>query len=63
MDFFKNLTLNLKATGLSAVVIAWMICFTALALFGADDIASYALGLLGSAGVMLVIAFGKTSPK
>jgi hypothetical protein len=62
MDFFKNLTVNLKATGISAVVIAWLICFTTLALFGKGDMAAFAVGVLGTAGVSLIVVLGKTPP-
>ena len=56
MDFLKNITINLKATGNAAVLIAWMLCFTALAILAPT--ATFPLGMMGAMGILLVSAFG-----
>ena len=55
----ENLVVNLRAKGPAAVLIAWMLCFTALALFGKGSLVAYALGALGAFGVFLLGALGQ----
>ena len=54
MDFLKNIgkniAINLQATGPAAVIIVWIVCVTALGLFGDGSLAAKALTLLAFAG-------------
>lgn len=59
MDIFKNIAVNLTATGMAAVMIAWLLCFTLLALFGTTDMAKYALYMLGTVGIGLLIVLSR----
>jgi hypothetical protein len=45
-----NISVNLKAMGPAAVMIAWMTAVVAVALFGQGELAGRALVLLGFAG-------------
>lgn len=56
----RNIAINIQATGPAAVLIVWMLCFTAIALFGSGDLASYAQGALGAFGVFLLSALGQS---
>ena len=56
LDFLKNLSINLKATGPAAVIIVWIMGVTALGLLGSGEIAKLAMYALVFAGG--VILFG-----
>ena len=58
MDFLKNLSINLKATGPSAVLIVWLICLTVIGLYGNSSSASYVIGGLIGFGVIFIGALG-----
>lgn len=55
----QNIAISLRATGPAAVLIAWMLCFTAISLFGAGGLASYAQGVLGAFGIFLLSALAQ----
>lgn len=57
--FLKNLIINLRASGPAAVLIAWLLCITALGLFGSGTLASIALSGLLTLGVALIAALGQ----
>jgi hypothetical protein len=59
MDFLKNISINLKATGASAVLITWLLCITALGLFGSGTLAMFVAGALASVGVVLIGALAQ----
>ncbi len=59
MNFFKNISINLKATGPCAVIITWLLCITALGLFGNGTIASFISGALIFIGAGLIKALGQ----
>ena len=59
MDFLKNISINLKATGASAVLITWLLCITAIGLFGSRTLAYYVAGGLLSVGVILIGALAQ----
>jgi hypothetical protein len=59
MDFFKNITVNLRATGASAVLIAWLLCFTAITLFGTGINTGIGQGVLTVVGMVLIKALGE----
>ncbi len=59
MDFLKNIIINLKATGASAVLIVWLLCLTAIALFGSGTIANFVAGALVSIGIILIGALAQ----
>jgi hypothetical protein len=56
VDPFKNFLLNLNAPGRGpiTVLIGWMFGLVALGIFGHGEIASYALGLMGILGGVLL---------
>lgn len=56
---FENIAINLRATGPAAVLITWLLCFTAIALFGTSSLASYAQGALTGVGVLLVYSLAQ----
>ncbi len=37
IDFLKNVSVNLKATGPAAVLIVWLICFTCITIYAEPD--------------------------
>lgn len=47
MDWLKNITINLKATGPAAVLIALIVGITVLGVFGQGEKAGSALSILG----------------
>lgn len=59
MDFLRNININLKATGPSAVLITWLICLTAIGLYGSGTIANFVAGALVSIGIILIGAIGQ----
>jgi hypothetical protein len=58
VNFLKNIALNLTATCPAAVMCVWLISIAAVSIFGSGPIASSGLGILGSAGAVIIIAFG-----
>jgi hypothetical protein len=58
VDPFKNLILNLNAPSRVPVtlLIVWMFGVVALGIFGHGEIASYALGLMGIVGGVILTA-------
>ena len=53
---FKNIALNLRATGPAAVIAIWIISVTLLGLFGNGELAGRALTILAVAGGMVLVA-------
>lgn len=58
MEFFKNISMNLKAKGPAAVVISWMLCMTILGLFGDGEFAGRAMIALTAFGGALMASLG-----
>ncbi|MDR5800675.1 hypothetical protein [Caballeronia sp. LZ001] len=58
MDFFRNFTINLTAAGPASVLIAWIIGFVVLAIFGSGPTGSYAQGVMSVVGILLIRALG-----
>ncbi len=58
MDFFKNLSINLKAGGPAAVLIVWMLCLTCLALYGESTATYIVLGIMSGFGFAVLRALG-----
>ena len=54
MEFLKNVSVRLHATGLAAAVIVWVMAVAAVAIFGQAQLAWSALGLL-SGGILLIM--------
>lgn len=52
---FRNLSVSLRATGPAAAIIVWMICFTALGLFGGES-AEFAQGTMAFVGGLLTVS-------
>jgi hypothetical protein len=59
MDFLKNISINLKATGTSAVLIVWLLCMTAIGLFGSGGLAMVVAGALSGFGAIIIGALGQ----
>jgi len=57
MDYLKNISLNLRATGPAAVLIVWLVCITAVGLFGDCGLARAAFAALAIAGGVILMAF------
>lgn len=55
MDPFRNLTLNLRASGTAAIVCMWLICVTLIALFGTTHLAERAMTLFAVAGGVILV--------
>jgi hypothetical protein len=53
---FKNITLNMKATGPAAVICVWIIAVIVLGLFGQGEFADSAMTYLGVAGGMILVS-------
>jgi hypothetical protein len=58
--FLKNIVVNLRATGPAAVLIAWLVCITALGLYGSGSLAGMALSGLILLGAALIGALGQS---
>jgi hypothetical protein len=56
----RNISISLRATGPAAVLIVWMLCFTAVTLFGSGGLAGYAQGFLGGFGIFLLTVLAQT---
>ena len=56
MDFLKNIAVHLQAKGPAAVIIVWIVCVTALGLFGDGSFAVSALSILALVGGMILIS-------
>ena len=59
MDFLKNVSINLRATGPSAVLIAWILGITLLGIFGNKDIAILGITALMIFGGLLISVLGQ----
>jgi len=59
MDFLKNLSVNLRATGPAAVMCVWVICVTVLGTLGSGPMAERAMSLLAffGGGVLVALAW------
>ena len=55
MFSFRNVAVNLKASGLQAVVIAWVAGMTLLGIFGTGQVAAFGLAILAVFGFYMVI--------
>jgi hypothetical protein len=55
MFSFRNIAVNLKASGLSAALISWVAGVTLVGIFGKGDVAVLALGILSITAVVLFI--------
>ena len=55
IDPFKNLAVNLKATGPATVLVAWIAGVVVLGIFGTGESADRAFGLLAIAGGLILI--------
>ncbi len=55
MEFFKNIAVNLKATGPAAVMAIWVVCVTLLGIFGSGEMARSAFGLLAFFGAAVLV--------
>jgi hypothetical protein len=61
IDIFKNVVVNLRATGPAAVIAVWLICVTAIGLWGGGEMAGRALGILAFAGGAIMISLAARS--
>ena len=61
MDFLKNISVKLHATGPAAVLIAWCLAVAALGIFGMGDGASKALTVLMYGGALILAALASRS--
>ena len=57
-DYFKNLTVNLRATGPCTVLIAWVMSMAALGIFGEGLLATQAMAVLSFLGVVILVTLG-----
>ena len=55
MNPFKNLVVNLHATGPAAVICVWLASVASVGLFGAGPLADRALNVLAIAGGMILL--------
>ena len=55
MQFFRNIAVNLKATGPAAVMAIWVVCVTLLGIFGSGEMARSAFGLLAFFGGAVLV--------
>ena len=62
MDPFKNIAINLNASGPAAVLIVVCICITLIALYGSGVNASYALGALVFLGASVLFSLSRYNP-
>jgi hypothetical protein len=53
MEFLKNVSVKLRATGVPAVAVVWVIAVAAVAIFGQAQLGWGAFGLL-SGGILLI---------
>jgi hypothetical protein len=59
--FLQNIAINLRATGPAAVLITWLLCITALGLFGSgSSTTGIALGGLFGIGITLIGALAQS---
>jgi hypothetical protein len=58
MDFFKNVSVNIKSNGAASVLIVWMLCLTTLALYGESPMAHVIAGGLSGFGIYVLRALG-----
>lgn len=50
IDLFKNLAINLRATGPAAVMIAWIMAVAGIGILGQGELANFSLTILGFVG-------------
>jgi hypothetical protein len=56
MDLLKSLVVQLRASGAAAVAIVWLLCVTAITLFGGSSPnAETALIMMGCGGVIIYV--------
>jgi len=58
LEFFKNVSIKLKAGGVAAVLIVWMLCMTILALYGESNSTYIVIGILSAFGFVVVKSIG-----
>lgn len=58
MEFLKNISINIKATGPSAVLITWIMSLTLLGIFGGDS-SRIVIGILSSFGIVYIGAMAQ----
>jgi hypothetical protein len=58
VEFFRNITLNLNATGRAAVLIVLIMSIAVLGIFGSSTLGAAALGLLAGSGSLIIKALG-----
>jgi len=56
VKLLANIVLNLKAAGPAAVFATWIICITAIGLFGEGELAHRAISVLSVVGAVLAAA-------
>lgn len=61
MEFFKNISVNLKAKGIAAVYVVWILAIAALGLYGDGPLAGKALSILSFFGFAFLgmLGFGR----
>ena len=63
MDFLKNISVNLKATGPAAILVSLVICITLLGIFGESEQSKTALSTLSFISGLAFVSFGWSSQK
>lgn len=63
MQFFKNISINLKATGPSAVLCTYIICITLIGMFGDGKFTGFVIGGLMGLGPILLSILGSSSDR
>lgn len=58
MEFLKNISINLKASGPAAVLISWVVGVTLLGILGEGEITSKAMSVLSVTGALLIAVLG-----
>lgn len=53
MEIIKNIVINLRATGLFAVLAIWCLSIAAIGIFGKGSLAYAALGILAGSGALI----------
>lgn len=61
MNPLKNISLNLKAAGVSAIVCVWVICVTTLGLLGEGEMSERAMSILAFAGGAILVSLSSSS--
>lgn len=58
-DFFRNVAINIRATGTAAVLCTWILGVTLLGIYGSEKYGSLALGVLLAIGLGLTGSLGQ----